>query len=171
MMLRPNCHREHCKNVIARSPARVFARCGATKQSRFWVVFTALTLAAAPLHAETTEPVRKPLRVGTAQASVEVADTLEQWQKGLSGRDRLGPDEGMLFIFQEPRMQFFWMKDTRVPLDIAFLDDEKRIFQVELMEPESSRTHASQKPCLYVLEMPGGWFARHGIHLGDQAEF
>lgn len=85
-------------------------------------------------------------------------------------RKKMAEDEGMLFVFEESAPRSFWMKNTFLPLTIAFLDDHGEIFQLEDMEPETLRPHRSIKPCRYALEMRQGWFKRRGITIGDIVE-
>lgn len=120
---------------------------------------------------EPTALATQSIAIGSVPAQVEIADTPAAWRQGLTGRTHLGEDAGMLFLFPTSHTQSFWMKDVPIPLDVAFLDDEKRIFQIELMSPNTRTLHVSKKPCRYVLEMPGGWFARRGIRPGTPVAF
>jgi uncharacterized membrane protein (UPF0127 family) len=83
-------------------------------------------------------------------------------------RRSLGENEGMLFIYDSPRMLSFWMKNTRIPLSVAFLDGSGKIVQIEHMRPYDSITrHSSSRPVQYALEMNRGWFERNGVGVGD----
>jgi uncharacterized membrane protein (UPF0127 family) len=73
----------------------------------------------------------------------------------------------MLFIFEQPQQHCFWMRNTPLPLTIAFLDDEGRISSMADMQPLSEATHCSQVPVRYALEMEQGWFAKRGIQPGE----
>jgi hypothetical protein len=93
----------------------------------------------------------------------EVATTEATRTTGLMNRFSLQPDHGMLFVFKEPRPQAFWMKNTYVPLSIAFIDGDGLIINIEDMVPLTENTHPSRGPALYTLEMKKGWFAERNI--------
>ncbi len=112
------------------------------------------------------------VRVEFDQAGLwaELATTPEERRKGLSGRKELDRDRGMLFVWPDSAHRRFWMKDTSIPLSVAFLTGRGRILNIEGMEPaQTERTYPSQGPAQYALEVKRGWFARHGIRPGDQA--
>ena len=100
----------------------------------------------------------------------EVAATVQTRTIGLMNRFSLQPDHGMLFVFDEPQRQVFWMKNTYTPLSIAFIDAGGRIVNIEDMAPQTETTHPSSRPVLYALEMKKGWFAQRGIGAGDRVE-
>jgi hypothetical protein len=102
---------------------------------------------------------------------VEVAQTPEERMYGLMGRKHLGRDEGMLFIFETEDYHGFWMKDTFLPLSIAFIGKDGRIVWIADMKPLTLDTHAPPKPILYALEMNKGWFSSHGVKVGDVVRF
>lgn len=102
---------------------------------------------------------------------VEVAQTPEERARGLMGREHLGPDEGMLFIFEKEDYHSFWMKDTRIPLSLAFIDKQGRILKITDMKPFTLESHSPPAPILYALEMRRGWFSAHGIKTGDVMRF
>ncbi len=111
------------------------------------------------------------LRVKGREIRAEVARAPREMSRGLMYRRRLGRDSGMLFSYVSPRPLSFWMKNTRIPLDIAFLDGEGRIFQIEQMRPyDELRRTVSREPARYALEMNRGWFAAHGVGAGDVVE-
>lgn len=112
-------------------------------------------------------PAANKLRVGSAIAAVRIAATPDEREKGLSGNVSLGPDEGMLFIFPEPQTPSFWMKDTHVPLSIAFITPEGRISDILEMSPDTLDLHAPHVPARMALEMPAGWFAKRAVRPGD----
>ena len=103
------------------------------------------------------------LELGTAHAQVEVADTPAERARGLMERTALDPDHGMLFIYPSAEPHFFWMKDTPLPLSIAFLDAEGTIIRLADMQPFDTHTTPSGGPAQYALEMEQGWFVAHGI--------
>jgi uncharacterized protein len=112
-----------------------------------------------------------PLYLKNKEIQVEVAQTPEEKAKGLMGRTSLGENEGMLFIFEREDYHGFWMKNTLIPLSIAFIDRECRILAITDMEPLTLETHPPPKPVLYALEMKKGWFAANGIKVGDSIRF
>lgn len=112
--------------------------------------------------------VRMQLAVGEHSLDARVARTDEQRALGLMHRVELGPDEGMLFMCDEPALQNFWMKDTPVALSIAFLEEDGTIVHLDDLEPLSLESCSCERPVRYVLEVPRGWFAERGIRAGDR---
>lgn len=100
----------------------------------------------------------------------EVADTPEARERGLMFREELPEGEGMLFVFEDTDIRSFWMRDTYVPLDIAFLDSALRIVDIQPMEPETEEFTESSEPAMFALEVPRGWFDEQGIDVGTEAE-
>ena len=113
---------------------------------------------------------RTRLRIGHHSAQVEVASTQAQQQKGLMHRKQLGTNEGMLFAFARDDRLCFWMKDTHVPLTVAFITAKGTILNYVDMQPLSEKQHCSSIPARYALEMPQGWFTRHNIQPGARVE-
>lgn len=97
---------------------------------------------------------------------VPVVRTKEQQAKGLSNRDDAGP--GMLFAFDPPGKLAFWMRDTRIPLSIAFVSEDGTLFIIEDMKPNSDEYHLSMKPAKYALELAQGQFEREGLAVGSR---
>ena len=110
------------------------------------------------------------VRANGATLRVEIVSTPETRARGLSNRDALGADKGMLFVFEETRPVSFWMKDTRIPLSIAFLDESGRVLAIEDMAPLDETLHPSPAPVRYAIEANKGWFERNGIRAGDKFE-
>ena len=106
------------------------------------------------------------LQAGMHNIRAELATTPEQRQMGLMFRKDLATHEGMLFIFEEPTPQCFWMRNTPTPLTIAFVNDDGSIVNLADMKPFDESSHCSAKPVRYVLEMNQGWFAKRGIKAG-----
>jgi uncharacterized membrane protein (UPF0127 family) len=104
------------------------------------------------------------------RATAEIAATEGARTVGLMHRFSLRPDHGMLFVFDAPQPLSFWMKDTYVPLSIAFIGADGQILNIEDMAPQTQRTHASRGPAVFALEMKKGWFAQFGIAAGDRVE-
>lgn len=107
------------------------------------------------------------LAVGGAEFRVELAVTPEQRRQGLMYRDRLGEREGMLFVFEEERMLSFWMRNTSLPLSIAFIDARGVIVHIADLVPWSERPVSSRVPARYALEVNRGAFERAGVAVGD----
>ena len=104
--------------------------------------------------------------------TIELATTPEARSCGLSLRDSLPTNRGMLFVYAEPDILTFWMKNTRMPLSIAFIDTAGRIVSIQKMNPFPLTTvYASPVPALYALEVNQGWFEENGIAVGDVVEF
>jgi uncharacterized membrane protein (UPF0127 family) len=116
-------------------------------------------------------PLKIPLYIKNKEIWVEAAKTPEEREHGLMGRNHLGTDEGMLFIFDEEDYHSFWMKDTRIPLSIAFIDKEGRIVSIQDMKPLTLDSHTPPQNILYALEMKKGWFSSKGIKVGDTIRF
>jgi uncharacterized protein len=116
-----------------------------------------------------TTLARTELNAGMHRISAQVARTDVERQTGLMWRKAMPTNEGMLFIFDAPSMQCFWMRNTLIPLQTAFLADDGSIVNIVDMKPldETSRT-CSTKPVRYVLEMNAGWFAKRGLKAGSK---
>lgn len=104
--------------------------------------------------------------------AVETAATVAERACGLSQRPRLAANHGMLFVFRGDQIREFWMKDTLIPLSIAYLDADGRILNLHEMEPDDSEhRYRSSAPARYALETHRGWFRSKGIRVGDLVEF
>src|SRR5574337_420001 len=106
------------------------------------------------------------LAIGGHKLVAEVAATVPTRTTGLMNRFSLQPDHGMLFVFDAPQPLAFWMKNTYVPLSIAFIARDGTIINIEDMAPQTESTHPSRGLALYALEMKKGWFAERGITAG-----
>ena len=129
----------------------------------FCLVF--LSFAAWPQQAQTNLP-RVQLQAGMFQIDAQVAATPKQREIGLMFRQDMATHEGMLFVFEQPQQQCFWMKNTLLPLTAAFVDDDGTIVNLADMKPQSTQSHCSEKPVRFVLEMNQGWFAKRNIKKG-----
>ena len=109
---------------------------------------------------------RVALSAGMHRIDAQVALTPEQRATGLMWRRQMPQHEGMLFIFETPSVQCFWMKNTLLPLDAAFIADDGSVVNVAAMKPQTLDSHCSAQPVRYVLEMNQGWFAKKGIKPG-----
>ena len=129
-----------------------------------------LTLATASTWAQ-DGPQKLPstrLSVGIYRIDAEVAQTPDERSIGLMFRRTMGDSEGMLFAFEEPAVQCFWMKNTLIPLAVAFIVDDGTIVNIDRMLPQTLDPHCSDKPVRYVLEMNDGWFGKRGIKAGSK---
>lgn len=108
------------------------------------------------------------VRIGAHALRVEVAASDPQREKGLMLRDKLGRNDGMLFIFDQPAYHAMWMKNTLLPLSVAFVDAQGVILNILDMEPKTLDSHMSAGPAIYAIETNKGWFAERGIKAGDK---
>jgi uncharacterized membrane protein (UPF0127 family) len=112
------------------------------------------------------------IRVAGKPVRVRISQTPDELQRGLMSTEDLPADEGMLFVFQRQEILHFWMKDTPLPLSVAFIDKNRRILEICRMEPLDEKTiYTSEQPAIYALEMNAGWFQAHGVKVGDMVEF
>ena len=135
-------------------------------QRTFVCIFASTLFAVGPFAFAAELPVTA-LTVNGQKIIAEVVATPEQRAKGLMNRFSLQPDHGMLFVFEEPQPLGFWMKNTYIPLSIAFVDANGRIVNIEDMKPHDETTHRSRGFALYAVEMKQGWFVAKGIKPGD----
>ncbi|HNQ01419.1 MAG: DUF192 domain-containing protein [Syntrophobacterales bacterium] len=135
-------------------------------------VLLAAALALSPGAASAKDPQSprlKKILVGKTALWVEVADTLEKQERGLMFRRSLPENEGMLFVYREPIELSFWMRNTLIPLDIAFVGADGVILNIHQAHPlDESVLYRSAGAAKYVIETNRGWFARHGIGPGDK---
>ena len=106
---------------------------------------------------------------GADTVVAEVARSPEEREKGLMHRTTVPMGTGMLFIFPDEQYHSFWMRDTPVSLDIAFMDSDLRVIDIQQMEANSPEYHDSKGPAMYALEVPRGWMAAHEVVVGAQA--
>lgn len=112
-----------------------------------------------------------PIDVAGHTVRVEIADEADERQRGLMYRESLPEDQGMLFVYEDERDLSFWMRNTQLPLDIAFLDREGRIVDIQQLEPFDENSITTRSPAMYALEMNRGWFEEHGVEIGDRVRF
>ena len=106
---------------------------------------------------------------GADTVLAEVADTPEARERGLMHRTELGENAGMLFVYTSSAPRSFWMRNTLIPLDIAFLDEAQVVVDIQAMEPLSEAFTDSARPAMFALETNQGWFEARGIGVGAQA--
>lgn len=133
-------------------------------------LFASLLLHASPGAAEDRQDKLPTvaLNAGMHIIQAEVARTPAQRSIGLMNRRSMGTNEGMLFIFDAPGPQCFWMKNTLLPLSIAFIADDGTVVNIEDMAPQTTDSHCSRKEVRYALEMNQGWFQRRGVKPGSR---
>lgn len=120
----------------------------------------------------TGQPIKRAqIQVGGVPITVELAETRETQQRGLMGRDSLPENYGMLFVYDSERTLSFWMRNTKIPLDIAFIDANGVIVGIDQLEPRSEESVLSKSPAMYALEINQGWFSENGVTEGAKIEF
>jgi len=108
------------------------------------------------------------LRAGMRLIRAEVAADNATRMQGLMYRESLGANAGMLFIFDEAATHCMWMKNTLIPLSVAFIDESGTIINIADMQPHSEQSHCAAKQALFALEMTKGWFAQRGVKPGTK---
>jgi hypothetical protein len=111
---------------------------------------------------------RVQLSAGMHLIDAQVAQTPEQRAIGLMHRREMPVTEGMLFVFEQPAIQCFWMKNTLLPLTAAFVADDGRVVNLADMKPQTLESHCSAEPVRFVVEMNQGWFAKRGLTAGSR---
>ena len=152
--------------------------------NRYLIILSFLCLALTPITgcrkesaskiepAKESRPGRVQLGIGGACLWVEVAESEETRTQGLMYRRQMPEDEGMLFVFEYPQPLSFWMKNTYLPLDIAFVARDGSILNILGMKPlDEGPRYLSQGPALYAIEANAGWFRKNGIKAGDKVRF
>jgi uncharacterized membrane protein (UPF0127 family) len=134
------------------------------------LIATALALAGTSAFAQQpqTNLLRTEITAGMYRIDAQVARAPQERQIGLMHRKDMPQQEGMLFVFEEPATQCFWMRNTLLPLTAAFVADDGTIVNLADMKPQTDDSHCSAKPVRYVLEMNQGWFAKRGIKSGTK---
>jgi len=129
-------------------------------------LITVLAIAATPALAQ--PPPLRTLELGAGMHVIraEVADGFATRMQGLMRRTSLAPNGGMLFVFDEDGTHCMWMKNTLIPLSVAFLDERGAIINIADMQPHSEQSHCAARPARYALEMTQGWFTQRGIRAG-----
>jgi uncharacterized membrane protein (UPF0127 family) len=130
----------------------------------------ALALTVPAAQAQQTKFPVVSLNAGLYVIQAEVAASAAQREQGLMFRNSMGVNEGMVFLFGAPAHVCMWMKNTNIPLSVAFIDADGRIVNIEDMQPQTLDSHCSKKPVPYALEMNLGWFKRKNIKPGSTIE-
>jgi uncharacterized membrane protein (UPF0127 family) len=110
------------------------------------------------------------LQLGMHLVKAEVAATDPARARGLMFRETLAANHGMVFLFDAKTRQCMWMRNTLIPLSVAFIDDDGSIVNIEDMEPRNDGSHCSTRPVRYALEMNKGWFAQRGMGPGSKVQ-
>ncbi|HEX9194978.1 MAG TPA: DUF192 domain-containing protein [Azonexus sp.] len=131
---------------------------------KVFAVLSGLALAAAAW-AQNTMPVLE-LSAGFHRIEAEVAATDQNRQVGLMNRKAMPPQRGMLFVFTQANTHCMWMRNTLIPLSVAFIDEDGYVINIEDMQPQTEDNHCARKPARFALEMNLGWFAQRGIKPG-----
>lgn len=145
-----------------------FHRCSVRLALSAWQAGLGLAHAQASAPEPQLNLPRTELRAGMYRIDAQVAARFHERQIGLMHRKSMPQHEGMLFVFEQPGVQCFWMKDTLIPLTAAFLADDGRIVNLADMQPLDERSHCSTEPVRYVLEMNQGWFQSKHIQPGSK---
>jgi uncharacterized protein len=134
------------------------------------VRFLAAAALACACAAAAAEPAVKTATVKVAghPLRVEIAATDPQREKGLMFRRAMPREDGMLFVFDEPAYHAMWMKNTLIPLSVAFLDRDGVILNIEDMEPQTLDAHQAAGPAIYAIETNKGWYAERKVKAGDK---
>lgn len=133
----------------------------------------ALLFSALPVATLAQQAARFPtisLTAGVHVIKAEVAARDAERQQGLMNREKMGANEGMVFLFEAPAGVCMWMKNTLIPLSVAFIDESGKIVNIEDMQPQTTDSHCAKKPVRYALEMNQGWFKQKNIKPGTKIE-
>ena len=127
----------------------------------------AFCLSIAQAGAQTPSPLPAvDLTAGMHRIRAEVADNMAARMQGLMHRKSMAQNAGMVFVFEENAVHCMWMKNTLIPLSVAFIDEQGAIVNIADMQPHSEQSHCAARPTRYALEMNLGWFAQRGIKAG-----
>jgi hypothetical protein len=172
--MRPALPRSPGGDPSPRPPAR--RACARSSASALLLAALLALAPAAPLGAQQAPARVEPqptlpkieIQAGLHVIRAEVADAVDTRMRGLMMREKLGSNEGMLFVFDQKAGHCFWMKNTLLALSIAFVDDDGTIANIEDMKPQTEDSHCPLRPIRYALEMEQGWFARRGLKAGTK---
>ena len=143
-----------------RSPAALLAAC---RRARAAFLTFGLLLALAPAQAQMP---RMELSAGMHRIETEVAANMHNRMQGLMHRQSMPANQGMLFVFPLAERHCMWMRNTLIPLSVAFLDEEGKIINIEEMKPQTENNHCAAAPARFALEMNKAWFSAKGINPG-----
>ncbi len=134
------------------------------------VVICSLLAPSVLLAQQAPQPALRTTKItaGIHVITAEIAATPQSRMIGLMMRERLAPNHGMVFVFEDKSQHCFWMRNTLIPLSIAFIDDDGTIVNIADMAPKSEASICPQRPVAYALEMDQGWFAKRGVTAGKK---
>ena len=135
---------------------------------RFAAVAALFAAGLAAAQGEPQKLAQVKLTAGIHVINAELATTPREREIGLMMRPSMAASDGMLFVFERPAQQCFWMRNTLIPLSIAFVADDGSVVNIDDMAPETLDGHCSAKPVRFALEMNKGWFAKRGIKPGSK---
>jgi len=134
-----------------------------------WMLLVSVALLSAGCNSRARLPTIDVM-VGGTRIEAEVADDDSERIQGLMYRDHLAKDSGMLFVYAASEELKFWMKNTKIPLSIAFINVDNQIVRIADLKPHDLESTSSEQPALYALEMQRGWFDDHGVTEGAHVE-
>jgi uncharacterized protein len=134
--------------------------------NRIAIIAIALLLSAGAACAQQPPLPTVRLAAGMHAIRAEVANSMDARMQGLMFRNLMAANDGMLFVFEESTKHCMWMKNTLIPLSVAFIDEAGAIINIADMQPHSEQSHCAARPARYALEMNKGWFAQRGIKPG-----
>ncbi|MDP3670137.1 MAG: DUF192 domain-containing protein [Telluria sp.] len=140
------------------------------KKSPLLLAASALLILAAGAAAQNARFSSTQLAAGMHLIKAEVAATDPERQQGLMFREKMANNAGMVFVFDQPATQCMWMKNTLLPLSVAFIDAQGKIVNIEDMQPQTLESHCSKQVVKYALEMNLGWFRQKNIKPGMTIE-
>lgn len=125
------------------------------------------------VYSQNKKEIKSTVTINGFRIFIEISDSKETRKQGLMWRNQLDKNAGMLFIYQDSAVRYFWMKNTFVTLDMAFIDSNMVIKTIHTAKAvnDSTTFYSSYVPVKYVLEVNSGWFEEHGIHPGDKVIF
>jgi uncharacterized membrane protein (UPF0127 family) len=145
-----------------------------TAMDKFYsIIFGIIVVAAIGLQVGKYTQDKGKVIIGETKIKVEIADTLEEIRNGLSNRESLDDDRGMLFVFAEPGEPAFWMKDMKFPIDIIWIQNDRVVDiapNLPVVAGEFLSTYTPREPANYVLEVNAGFAAEHRIEVGDKVD-
>jgi len=142
----------------------------ATSRCLAFILFFTVLCACSALETFEKRELNIDGRGGRVTITAELAISEAQRAQGLMHRRSLDDGEGMLFIFERDQILSFWMKDTLIPLSIAYIDSDGRILEIYDLQPQNLNPVRSIRPARYALEVPQGWFSRAGLGPGDRVD-
>jgi uncharacterized membrane protein (UPF0127 family) len=136
-------------------------------------IFIIITTLVVIKFAKTSQNQAQKLKINNTTINIEIAKTSQEKAKGLCCRDSLSPNGGMLFVYDRPDYYAFWMKDTKIPLDIYWIDSGKQIIHIEenILPSSYPKAYVSKQAAQYVLETNAGFAKTHNIKVGDNVAF